>query len=84
MKVRMPRYELQPVTMARMENSKTWGSLYFYPCPRRGSETPASKSSNGSNVVTATSDAVAAPGVRDPPIRESPLLPSRHFNPPVL
>ncbi len=22
-----PRYELQPVTMARMENSSTWGSL---------------------------------------------------------
>jgi hypothetical protein len=27
MKVTMPRYELQPVTMARMENSRTCGSL---------------------------------------------------------
>src|SRR5580700_6252363 len=71
MKVTMPRYELQPVTMARMENSNTCGSLYFCPCPRRGSGTSASRSSNGANVVTATSDSVAAPGVRHPPIRES-------------
>src|SRR6266852_2196298 len=32
MEVTMPRYELQPVTTARMANSNTWGSLYFCPC----------------------------------------------------
>src|SRR3954463_9902914 len=71
MKVTMPRYELHPVTMARMENNRTCGSLYSWPCPRRGSGTSASNPSNGANAVTATSESVAVPGVRHKPIRES-------------
>src|SRR5208283_2526492 len=57
-----------------MENSNTWGSLYFWPCPRRGSGTSASRPSNGENGDMATSDSVAGPGVRHSPIRESPFL----------
>src|SRR5271165_2035056 len=74
MKVTMPRKELHPVTTARIENSNTWGSLYFSPCPRRGSGTSASRPSNGENGGMATSDSVATPGVRHSPIRESPFL----------
>src|SRR5436305_14877127 len=74
MKVTMPRYELQPVTTAKIENSNTWGSLYFCPCPRRGSATSANKPSKGENGNTATSDSVATLGVRHSPIRESPFL----------
>src|SRR5271166_4150829 len=57
-----------------MENNNTWGSLYFWPCPRRGSGTSASRPSNGENEDMATSDSVATPGVRHSPIRESPFL----------
>src|SRR3954452_17037957 len=71
MKVTMPGYELQPVTIARMENSRTCRRLYSWPCPRRGSGTSASNPSNGANAVTATSESVAVPGVRHKPIRES-------------
>src|SRR3954449_10096182 len=70
MKVTMPRYELQPVTMARWRTAGR-AAAYSWPCPRRGSGTSASNPSNGANAVTATSESVAVPGVRHKPIRES-------------
>src|ERR1700722_18101830 len=70
----MPRDELQPVTMARIENSNTWGRLYSFPCARRGSGTSANKSSNGPNPATATPDFGCRPRSQTFPIRESAFL----------
>src|SRR5271170_4294511 len=51
----MPRYELAPLTIAKMENSSTCGSWYSLPSARRGSRILASSESKGSNDFKATS-----------------------------
>jgi hypothetical protein len=74
MKLTVARYEFPPVTMERMENSSTCGSLYICPCPRTWiGHFGQAKSSSGAKAVMATSESVAASGVRDLPIRESCL-----------
>src|SRR5579863_2501070 len=52
----MPRYELAPLTMAKMENSNTCGNRYSLPSARRGSGIVASSARNGSKDFTAISD----------------------------
>src|ERR1700689_5232303 len=51
----MPRYELAPLTIAKMENSNTCGSWYSLPSARRGSRILARSESKGSNDFKATS-----------------------------
>src|SRR3954454_10530944 len=82
MKVTMPRYELQPVTMARW---RTAGRAAAYRVgPTRAGDREPLPATPAMAQMQSRQTPVAVPGVRHEPIRESAYRATTSFQGPVL